>query len=148
VEPGEEEAKLLAELAGKLLAVKDPAKGRAVISRVDKAKEVYHGPYVQEAPDLILGYNLGYRAGWKTVLGQFSWEVLEDNLEPWSGDHCIDPRLVPGVLLSNKKILHPSPALTDLAPTLLAEFGIAKPVQLPGVSVFAGTAAGSASATD
>jgi hypothetical protein len=27
--------------------------------------------------------------------------LLEDNRQPWSGDHCIDPELVPGILLTS-----------------------------------------------
>jgi bisphosphoglycerate-independent phosphoglycerate mutase (AlkP superfamily) len=69
-------------------------------------------------------------------LGEFTSEVLEPNNEPWSGDHCIDYTLVPGVLLSNKRIEMQTPALTDIAPTLLAEYGIAKPKNMVGQSLF------------
>ena len=78
----------------------------------------------------------GYRAGWKTILGAFPPDVLEDNANPWSGDHCMDYTKVPGVLLSNRKIDAESPALTDIAPTILAEFGIAKTNEMKGQSVF------------
>ncbi len=94
------------------------------------------GPNVGSAPDLVIGYNRGYRAGWETVLGRFSSQVLEENTEPWSGDHCIDYTLVPGVLLTNKKMAIEAPALTDVAPTILAEFGIEKPKSMTGQSVF------------
>jgi hypothetical protein len=87
---------------------------------------VYTGPYVKDAPDLIVGYNKGYRASWETVLGKFPKELLRDNTEKWSGDHLIEAELVPGVLLSNKKIKSEKPVLYDLAPTILAEFGIPK----------------------
>ena len=30
--------------------------------------------------------------------------MFEDNTKAWSGDHCVDPLLVPGVLFSNRKI--------------------------------------------
>jgi len=136
VQPGAEAKVLLDEISGKLLAVRDPVTGLAVITRVDKAEEAYTGPNVREAPDLVIGYNRGYRAGWGTILGQFPWEVLEDNTEPWSGDHCIDYTLVPGVLLSNRKVVAEAPALTDIAPTILAEFGIEKPKSMMGQSVF------------
>ena len=53
---------------------------------------------------MLVGYNRGYRAGWKTILGAFPPDELEDNTNPWSGDHCMDYTLVPGVLLSNRKI--------------------------------------------
>ena len=100
------------------------------------ASEAYAGPYAREGPDLIVGYNRGYRAGWQTILGAFPPEELEDNTNPWSGDHCMDYTLVPGVLLSNRKMAAQAPALTDIAPTILAEFGIAKAKGMIGQSVF------------
>jgi len=89
-----------------------------------------------QAPELLIGYNQGYRAGWGTVLGGISAEVIEDNLEPWSGDHCMDYTLVPGVLLSNHKLAASAPSLTDIAPTILSEFGVHTPPQMKGASVF------------
>ena len=80
-------------------------------------------------------------AGWGTVLGGFPWQVLEDNTEAWSGDHCVDFALVPGVLLSNKRIQAATPALTDVAPTILAEFAVEKPKNMAGRSVFESTSA-------
>ena len=105
-------------------------------SRVDRAAEAYSGPDVSQAPDLIVGYNRGYRVGWDSVLGGVSANVMEDNTQPWSGDHCIDFTKVPGVVLSNRKIRSEHPALTDIAPTILAEFGIATPVTMKGRSIF------------
>jgi len=61
---------------------------------------------------------------------------MEDNTQPWSGDHCIDFTKVPGVVLSNRKIRAEHPALTDIAPTILAEFGIATPVTMKGRTIF------------
>ena len=84
------------------------------------------------APDLLIGYARNYRAGWKTLLGDFSEEIIEDNQDRWSGDHCIAAHLVPGILLSNRPITVDDPDLRDLAPTLLDIFGIASPEQLEG----------------
>jgi predicted AlkP superfamily phosphohydrolase/phosphomutase len=126
----------MAEIRAKLLAVQDPKAKLSVITRVDLAGEAYQGPYAREGPDLVVGYNRGYRAGWQTILGAFPPEELEDNNNPWSGDHCMDYTLVPGVLLSNRKIAAEAPALTDIAPTILAEFGIAKAKGMIGKSVF------------
>jgi predicted AlkP superfamily phosphohydrolase/phosphomutase len=135
VEPGAADA-LLREIREKLLAVHDPKDNAPVITRVDLASEVYQGPYAHSGPDALVGYNRGYRAGWKTILGAFPPDVLEDNTNPWSGDHCIDYTLVPGVLLSNRKIDASTPALTDITPTILAEFGIAKTKDMMGQTVF------------
>jgi predicted AlkP superfamily phosphohydrolase/phosphomutase len=135
VEPGAADA-LMAEIRGKLLAVKDAKTNLSVVTRVDLAGEVYQGPYARSGPDMLVGYNRGYRAGWKTILGAFPPDELEDNTNPWSGDHCMDYTLVPGVLLTNRKIAADAPALTDIAPTILAEFGIAKAKGMIGRSVF------------
>jgi predicted AlkP superfamily phosphohydrolase/phosphomutase len=136
VHSGAESDALLADLVRELLAVRDPASSAPVITRVDRATEIYSGPYVAQAPELLIGYNRGYRAGWGTVLGGISAEVFEDNLDPWSGDHCMDYTLVPGVLLSNRKLAATAPSLLDIAPTILGEFGVAKPPQMKGASVF------------
>ncbi len=141
VAPGAEAEGLLAEITGKLLAVRNDK--LHVLSRVDRASAAYSGARVGEAPDLILGYNRGYRAGWGTVLGGFNKSVLEDNIEAWSGDHCMDFTQVPGVILSNKKLALADPALTDIAPTLLEEFGIRKEAPMTGRAVFAQASGGS-----
>ena len=127
---------LLKEIRQKLLEVRDPKTGLPVITRVDFASDVYQGPYTHSGPDALVGYNRGYRAGWKTILGQYPADEIEDNMNPWSGDHCMDYTQVPGVLLSNRKIELQDPALTDLAPTILAEFGIPKTKDMKGQSVF------------
>jgi len=136
VEPGAKADALLRELQQKLLEVRDPKDNSPVITRVDLASEAYQGPYARSGPDALVGYNRGYRSGWKTILGAFPPDVLEDNTNPWSGDHCMDYTKVPGVLLSNRKIDAQTPALTDIAPTVLAEFGIAKTKVMMGQSVF------------
>jgi predicted AlkP superfamily phosphohydrolase/phosphomutase len=136
VTPGAEADSLLKEIRQKLLAVRDPKNNLPVITRVDFATDAYQGPYAHDGPDALVGYNRGYRAGWKTILGAFPPEVLEDNTNAWSGDHCMDYTLVPGVLLSNRNIAAETPALTDIAPTILAEFGIAKQKNMMGQSVF------------
>ena len=127
---------LLREIRQKLMAVRDPKTDSQVITRVDLASEVYQGPYARTGPDALVGYNRGYRAGWKTILGAFPPDLLEDNTNPWSGDHCMDYTLVPGVLLSNRKIDSQNPALTDITPTILSEFGITKAKDMMGQSVF------------
>ena len=62
--------------------------------------------------------------------------LLEDNDREWSGDHCVDARLVPGVLLSNRKLRSEQPHLQDLPVSILARFGIDAPAQMKGRPVF------------
>jgi len=136
VESGAQAEALLKQIREELLDVRDPQNNLQAITRIDLAGEVYQGPYAHQGPDLIVGYNRGYRAGWQTILGNFPADVFEDNSNPWSGDHCMDYTLVPGVLLSNRPIHIASPSLTDIAPTIFAEFGIPKPGSMMGHSVF------------
>ena len=90
------------------------------------------GPYRDNGPDLIVGYNRGYRASWEGAVGQVTDEIISDNEKSWSGDHCIDPRLVPGVLFSNRPILDEDPGIMDLAPTILTQFGVDVPSYMTG----------------
>jgi predicted AlkP superfamily phosphohydrolase/phosphomutase len=136
VQPGVEKNALMVEISTKLLAIRDLETGKQVISRVYRAEDIYKGPYVKEAPDLIIGYNKGFRASTETVLGKFPKELLKNNMDKWSGDHLIEDKFVPGILLSNKKIQTANPALYDIAPTILAEFGIPKQEWMVGMQIF------------
>ena len=86
------------------------------------------------SPDLIVGYARGYRASWATCLGDLTDEVLLDNDSAWSADHCADALEVPGVLCCNRRIQAQSPALVDVAPSILAEFGLPTPASMTGRS--------------
>ena len=136
VEPGAERDSLLKEITGKLLAVRDSKTGEQIIRRVYRAEEVYSGPALREAPDLIIGYSRGYRVSWESVLGKFSRALFKDNTDKWSGDHAMAAELVPGILVVNKKIKSHNPALYDLAPTILNEFGISKGEGMVGKNLF------------
>jgi predicted AlkP superfamily phosphohydrolase/phosphomutase len=139
VAPGASADALLVEIKEKLLGVRDPENNQAAITRVDRARDVYQGPHSAQGPDLLVGYNRGYRAGWQTILGNFPADIFENNTNPWSGDHCMDYTLVPGVLLSNRAIDAANPALTDIAPTIFAQFGIPQSGVMMGHSVFLST---------
>jgi predicted AlkP superfamily phosphohydrolase/phosphomutase len=132
VEPGSDAEALKNELSRQLDGLTDPASGRVSITRMYDCDATYAGPYVDNAPDLIVGYGEGFRASWDSVTGKVTAPIFEDNLKAWSGDHCIDPRLVPGVLFSNRKIEESAPAIVDVAPTLLSLFGLTPPEHLDG----------------
>ena len=136
VQVGIKKNALMEEISAKLIAIRDPETGKQVISRIYRADEIYSGQYVREVPDLVIGYNKGFRASTDTVLGKFSKGIIEDNIDKWSGDHLIEAKFVPGILLSNKKIQSRNPALYDIAPTILAEFGIPKQKWMVGSPVF------------
>jgi predicted AlkP superfamily phosphohydrolase/phosphomutase len=133
VAPGAETERVKRTIIEGLSGLIDSASGEPAINEVFDSVRVHgSGPYLQGGPDLIVGYNRGYRASWEGAVGRVTREVLSDNTKSWSGDHCIDPRLVPGVLFSSRPVRTDEPAITDLAPTLLDLFGVAVPGHMTG----------------
>jgi predicted AlkP superfamily phosphohydrolase/phosphomutase len=145
VPPGPQYDALVDELRQKLLAIRDPETGAQVITAVDKASEVYHGPEAKNGPDLIVGYNRGYRSSDDSALGTITTPLLVPNMGKWTGDHCMDHNLVPGVLLSNHPIAATAPALYDIPVSILALYGVAPLPEMRGHDVF--SSAGGAGAT-
>lgn len=128
---------LKAELIDELSGLEDTDTGTVGIREVFDTAALYSGPYLGDAPDLLIGYNAGYRSSWDCATGVVATPVFEDNTKAWSGDHCIDPRLVPGVLFCNREIAVDDPALIDIAPTVLQQFGIEPPAYMDGKVLFA-----------
>jgi predicted AlkP superfamily phosphohydrolase/phosphomutase len=126
---------LVMELKDLLTGLKDDASGEVAIKGVYDCNEIYSGPYVFDGPDLIIGYNTGYRASWDGVTGKVGSEVFSDNTKAWSGDHCIDPSCVPAVLISNREITADSPSIQDVAPSILRLFGVEPPTYMDGKPV-------------
>ncbi|MBW8001804.1 MAG: nucleotide pyrophosphatase [Planctomycetes bacterium] len=138
VDKGAEAEKLRDEIIEKLSKLTDPNNGDSAIKQVYNALKVFKGPYKGEAPDLIVGYNIGYRASWETAVGQTTDAIFHDNTKAWSGDHCIDPSLVPGVLFCNRKIDTEKPRLMDIGPTVLDMFGVDVPKYMDGKALAVG----------
>lgn len=136
VKRGSEEADLKRELIEKLTGLQDQERSDTAIRELFDTSALYSGPYLEAAPDLLVGYNAGYRISWDGATGVVDGPVLEDNTKPWSGDHCVDPRLVPGVLFCNEPIDREDPALIDLAPTALWLFGVAPAAHMDGKVLF------------
>ncbi|MCC7180907.1 MAG: alkaline phosphatase family protein [Acidobacteria bacterium] len=132
VEPGKEAAALKADIVRKLRGLRDEEKKGVGINEAFDTAEIYDGPYLESAPDFVIGYNAGYRTSWDCATGVVAGPVFEDNVKAWSGDHCIDPRLVPGVFFCNRKVTAEEPALVDIAPTALKLFGIEPPAHMDG----------------
>lgn len=138
VAAGAEKENLVREIARRLEEAVDPATGEKAVLRAFVASEVYHGPYVSSAPDLIIGYNRGYRSAGSSPLGGFSRDIIEDNRQKWSGDHMSAPDVIPGIVAMNRAIRAESPALYDLTATLLDLLGIPVPRDMIGRSVVSG----------
>jgi len=135
IHAGEETKVLKRELIRKLDGLRDDERNAIAINKVFDRDELPSGPYLDNCPDLIVGYNEGYRISWDSVTGKVNDLVFEDNIKAWSGDHCIDPRIVPGIFFCNKKINTESPSIMDIAPTALELFGLQVPSHMDGHSL-------------
>lgn len=136
VSEGDEKENLIEEIIKKLDELRDPENNDKVISKVYRKEVIYSGKYLKDAPDLLIGYNRGYRASWETALGKVPEKLMGNNMKKWSGTHLWDYKLVPGIILSNRKIKKEDPALFDITPTILSEFGIKKENDMVGESIF------------
>ncbi len=124
---------LVEDLATRLEAVRDPLTGERVVLTAARSSQCYSGPYCSAAPDIVVGYNRGYRASWQTALGKFPRELLFTNDSKWSGDHLMAASALSGLLLTNRPLRDASGAtLCDLTATVLAAFGIETPSEMQG----------------
>jgi len=137
VEPGPELERLCAEIKSKLERLVDPKTGERVVKEAFLTRQIHDGPYADMAPEILVGYHRGFRHSWDCATGSVSDEIFSDNTKSWSGDHCVDPRLVPGVFWCNRKIGISDPNLLDLAPTALDLFGVEIPSYMRGRRLFA-----------
>jgi len=112
-------AALKAEIAEKLRDLRDA--DTHAINQVFDASAIYSGPHTGDAPDLIVGYAPGYRASWQTTLGATPAALIEDNRQLWSGDHCIDPDAVAGVLFTSFAPDGPVTGIADLGAAILRQ---------------------------
>jgi predicted AlkP superfamily phosphohydrolase/phosphomutase len=127
-----EASSLKHEIMRKLQLLCDPLDNAQAIRKVHDSATSYRGLYAAEAPDLIVGYHPGYRVSWDSITGTVEPEVFSDNLKAWSGDHHVDPELIPGILFTNKKLTKTSPHITDIAPTVLSLFAVKPPPYMEG----------------
>lgn len=131
-----EKNEIINDIGEKLKRVKNPYNDEYVFKNIYRKEEIYEGPYIDEAPDILIGYNPGYRTSWSSVIGDLSdSSIFSKNTEKWSGDHSYDPPDVPGVLISNKIVDKENASLKDIAPTILNCMGIKIPPFMDGQSL-------------
>lgn len=138
VNRGEEEEEVKRGIIEGLSNLYDEVDQKQAIRDVFDSKKLFKGPFLVNAPDLLIGYENGYRASWDCAVGKASDVVIDDNTKSWSGDHCIDPRIVPGIFFCNRKIDTDSPRLMDIGSTILHLFGVPIPPHMDGISLING----------
>jgi len=132
---GDDYTKVKDEIKQKLISLQNPSSGEKAVRRIFDVEKDFTGPYRNQGPDLIVGFTPGYRVSWDCAKGKVNDTVIEDNIKSWSGDHCMDPESVPGILFSNLKIEEEKPRLMDIGPTVLHLFGVETPKYMTGRSL-------------
>jgi predicted AlkP superfamily phosphohydrolase/phosphomutase len=106
--------------------------GKKPIYKAYRKEEIYSGDYLDNAPDIIIGYNVGYRSGYKSPIGGFHENIISKNEKKWSADHMIDPKFVPGLIFINQPIKQNSVDQKDIAPTILNFLNLDIPGNIDG----------------
>ncbi len=121
----EEDARRIGQtIRDELVELTDDVRDDRVVSRARLAGAVYDGPEVPIGPDVLVGYNPGYRVSWDSVLGGMTGRTLSMNENPWSGDHCVDPAHIAGSLLTSFPREDDGVGLRDVMPGILGRMGL------------------------
>jgi predicted AlkP superfamily phosphohydrolase/phosphomutase len=133
VSPGAEAKQLAYELSAHLLTMTDPDDGARIVRSVYKRDDVYSGEFIQNAAELQVGMEDGYRVSWQTTLGGSPKGIVYPNMKKWSGDHGgYDFATTAGVLIANKPLSAQPASIIDIAPTVLKVFGVQIPTTVDG----------------
>ena len=137
VAAGAEAQQLSAELAARLLEMRDPDDGAPIVRAVYRREDVYAGPYFDNAAELQVGMHDGYRVSWQTTLGGAAEGLVYPNARKWSGDHGgYDFATTAGLLITNRRLTTGTPSILDIAPTVLKYFGVSLPSEIDGKPLF------------
>jgi predicted AlkP superfamily phosphohydrolase/phosphomutase len=130
VEPGGYEA-LREQIMHELLALRDPRTGEKVVKEVYKREELYHGPYTERAPDIVVWCTEMYKEG-PLAAGPVIGEVPYDELVQVPGSHdekgiflAMGPGIARGKVLDGAHLI-------DVPPTILHAMELPVPSSMDG----------------
>ena len=136
VEPGEEYERLRETLYSTAQDLVNPANGKPAAHAVYKPQEMYQGPCRAQMPDVVIAWNLEAKITKDLAAGscgQVHSQYAPYQLIPYyTGNHkpnafaaMVGPGIARGQALAGASIL-------DIAPTILARFGIERPDHMDG----------------
>ena len=131
VQPGAEYEEIRKQIIDRLRELRDPDTGSPIVDRVFKREEIYTGPYVDQAPDIIfLPYEMKYMTS--RFLEFASSRIVEPAARHRTGGHTMEgicilrgPSIRSGHRIEGARLI-------DLTPTILHLFGSAIPGEMDG----------------
>jgi predicted AlkP superfamily phosphohydrolase/phosphomutase len=129
---GAEADALLLEIKDRLELVMD--RGEKVVLSADLASVVYAGgARLEDAPDIVVGYNSGYGNSDEATQGRIPHEILTDNVGgTFNGSHLMHPSVVSGTLLVNRRVTVEDPRLEDLTTSILDAYNVKPDPEMTG----------------
>jgi predicted AlkP superfamily phosphohydrolase/phosphomutase len=132
VKNDEEYEALRTELKERLEGLVHPETGERVVDRVYRREEVYHGPHLGKAPDMIILPRLGYEIVANVTPEGDVWSTGGLHHNEWMGVHRMEgililsgPEVREGARIEGADII-------DLAPTVLALMRFPVPTDMDG----------------
>jgi predicted AlkP superfamily phosphohydrolase/phosphomutase len=131
VEPGAEYEEVRDHIVGQLRQAADPETGMSIVEEVHKREDIYSGPYLDIAPDIVFVTSHRFRA--EREIGQdYVGPVPLKQLETYNGLHQMDGIFIAwgrnvkaGSTIKGANIM-------DVAPTVLYATGLPVPSEMDG----------------
>jgi len=126
----EEYARVEDFIISELLKIVDPETGRKIVQDAFRREDIYHGPYVSEAPDIVfLTKNLEYAAT-DRIYGS---SLVSEPVHKGRGTHRMNGIFIAyGPDIKNTGEELKKARITDLAPTILHMFSLKIPEDMDG----------------
>jgi predicted AlkP superfamily phosphohydrolase/phosphomutase len=127
VSPGAEYEALRSQIAAAALELRDPGSGEPIFQAVYRREELYHGPYLEQAADLILAPYDGY-----DPKGTLYKDTLTYKGDELVGMHTFDDAML---YLGGNKVTPSRFSVLNVLPTILALMELPQPPGLDGQSL-------------
>jgi predicted AlkP superfamily phosphohydrolase/phosphomutase len=124
VAPGPEYQAIRDEIAAAALALRDPEDGESIFQAAFRREELYDGPYLEQAADLILAPYDGY-----DPKGTLYRETLTYKGDELVGMHTYDDAMF---YVGGRTIPQTRFSVLDVMPTILELMGVPQPTGLDG----------------
>jgi len=141
VQPGQEYEDLRAWIIQELYQLRDPDTGESIVEKAYKREELYQGPYLELAPDILIRWKDDAYLS-KKELGRQTREVFGKGLRfgkygsqfdmEQTGTHRMEGILIISGALARAGVYLNGAEIIDLAPTLLWLLGEAVPRSMDG----------------